>query len=1079
LQNAGKFAEVMKTPFFLRAIALAFAAFPLDSQSSVLDAGFDPGAGPDGAVYALAEDAGGRLLVGGGFTNFAGTSRAALVRLLPDGRVDDSFAPQIRLTAPGGAGVSITAIWSLPQGGTLIGGTFTEVDGQPIHMLARLLPDGRLDETFAGSEQVVPGAAAVRQIAVLPNGSILIAGDFHEVGTQPRPGLARLHPNGALDAAFLPAMYGQARAIHPLPDGRVQVLASPNGNPDAIVNRSLGLIRLNPDGSRDNSFVTMGTQTHIGYALAVRADGTSIVCGDFKQDTQWVTAWDFFGNRLVEFPAGTGRDACRAEWCPYPLASAVIGTPDGGAWVGGPFADYVGRPWNGLARIDREGVPVPGFDPGSGIGGERSMVHTLLRSRSGALYAGGEFSSFDGANRKNLLRLSAPAPAAPRVIGQSGDIVILAGQVARFWVEVAEASSLELQWEYEGNLIPGATAAQFWLTNTALTQAGQYVCRVRNGLGEAATAPMLLRVKPRQPGQVDPDFNARASLRQGLLTGTAANPTIHELLPMPGGQLIVAGDFVRFNGEARTNLVKLNRDGSLDPFFRPVFTTTNPIAPPGGTRLVHAVALSTNRLIYAAGRFDHVNGEDIAGLARLDHDGKVDPSFQPRFNPDLWRADASVQLMVDPQDRLIMAGETYSVDTPQTTRLGIVRLLPSGEVDPSFSDRASWYGLSERIFADAALLPDGVIVLAGDFSCIPAPQAGEQVVSLSRLVRMFPDGRVDTAFRPLIDGPVHTVVLHPSGDLLIGGSFNMIGTRYSPMLGRVLPTGNPLPNFNVAGLRPLSAGGGSVDFLEMEPDGRALIAGEFLDSSRRYPNPGTAFGVHRPARIQQPWGMDSEFDAGSGFWYESGSPEGLPATVSAMTRTAEGDLVVAGTFDSVDDWPRDHLVRFSAGNGTPDRPDFIFKSQEQVVPSGLTTEARAHAYGFPRPKQRWFVDGIELPAEERSALRLSRAYTLRDGPMPIETIAENSEAPASFFQTEVYWLGEGASRIQILGDRVILAIRSIRLWNFLEFKNKLEDPEWHQLPVGDYRNPGNMDPVIFVDCPPSGTAQRLYRVRSR
>lgn len=638
----------MKTPLLLGAIALAFAALPLDSQCSMLDTGFDPGAGPDGAVYAIAEDLEGRVLVGGGFTNFAGNPRAALVRLFPDGRVDDSFAPQIRPPGTRAGGAIVTALCPLPQGGVLIGGTFAQIEGQPANLVARLLPDGRLDESFATAGQEISADKSVRQIALLPDGSSLIAGTFKSIRNEPRPGLAKLGADGQLDASFLPALSAEVYAMQPLPDGRVLILASRNSaNPNPGANSRVGLTRLNSDGSRDNSFSAPGTGigTGIGHALAVRADGTSIVCGDFKRDTQWVTAWDFRGNRLLDFPSGVGRDECPTDWCAYPLASSVVTASDGGAWIGGAFENYAGRPWKGLARIDKHGCPVPDFAPGAGIGGERPMVLALLRSRTGALYAGGEFTSFDGISRKNLLRLAAPVAVAPRVTGAPAEVVVLANQVARLWVEVAEAPGLEFRWEFEGNPVAGAASAQFWIANASTAQAGRYVCRVRNAVGEASSAPILLRVKPRQPGQVDPDFDARASMRPISLPA----PTVHHLLSMPGGRLMVAGDFATFNGEARTNLVKLNRNGSLDPLFRPVFTSSNPLKPATGTRMVYGLASSTNSQVYVAGRFDRVNGQAVTGLVRLGQDGNIDESFQPRFKPDLWRADASVQLMWTPR----------------------------------------------------------------------------------------------------------------------------------------------------------------------------------------------------------------------------------------------------------------------------------------------------------------------------------------------------------------------------------------------------------------------------------------------
>jgi uncharacterized delta-60 repeat protein len=57
------------------------------------DAGFAVGAGFDGLVNSIATDGAGRLLVGGGFTNYNGTGRNNLARLQTSGAVDATFNP--------------------------------------------------------------------------------------------------------------------------------------------------------------------------------------------------------------------------------------------------------------------------------------------------------------------------------------------------------------------------------------------------------------------------------------------------------------------------------------------------------------------------------------------------------------------------------------------------------------------------------------------------------------------------------------------------------------------------------------------------------------------------------------------------------------------------------------------------------------------------------------------------------------------------------------------------------------------------------------------------------------------------
>ncbi|MDE3066882.1 MAG: hypothetical protein KGJ60_04940 [Verrucomicrobiota bacterium] len=129
--------------------------------------------------------------------------------------------------ARGVAGV-VEAMANAPGGGVYLAGDFTGVNGVPLIRVARLLPDGEVDADFD------PGAgpnADVTALAVQPaDGKVLIAGDFSAVDGVPRAGLARLETDGSLDASFDPGLGAQStngkpfiNALLPQSDGSVYV----------------------------------------------------------------------------------------------------------------------------------------------------------------------------------------------------------------------------------------------------------------------------------------------------------------------------------------------------------------------------------------------------------------------------------------------------------------------------------------------------------------------------------------------------------------------------------------------------------------------------------------------------------------------------------------------------------------------------------------------------------------------------------------------------------------------------------------------------------------------------------------
>ena len=112
---------------------------------------------------------------------------------------------------------------------------------------------------------------------VLPDGKIVIGGNFKTVGGMSRPGLARLNADGSLDASFAPPIAANSPIGQPLvaalarmPDGRIVAAGQPWFYTTGAVART-NIIRFHADGSVDPSFNAGGVSALDG--LAVQADG--------------------------------------------------------------------------------------------------------------------------------------------------------------------------------------------------------------------------------------------------------------------------------------------------------------------------------------------------------------------------------------------------------------------------------------------------------------------------------------------------------------------------------------------------------------------------------------------------------------------------------------------------------------------------------------------------------------------------------------------------------------------------------------------------------------------------------------
>ena len=106
----------------------------------------------DGNVRGLAQLPDGRIMVAGGFSYIGGQARGRLVRIHPDGRIDDSFNHP-------GISQAVRSVATQPDGKVLIGGAFLVGEhGHPDSrwMVARLNSDGSVDTSFDVGTLILP-----------------------------------------------------------------------------------------------------------------------------------------------------------------------------------------------------------------------------------------------------------------------------------------------------------------------------------------------------------------------------------------------------------------------------------------------------------------------------------------------------------------------------------------------------------------------------------------------------------------------------------------------------------------------------------------------------------------------------------------------------------------------------------------------------------------------------------------------------------------------------------------------------------------------------------------------------------
>ncbi len=315
---------------------LALAA----AQPGDIDPTFFRGPYIRGAVYSVAIQADGEVLIGGGFTEVHGVPCRWLARLHPDNSVDAAFTTKAGLV--GSSNGIVSSVLVLADQKILLAGDFTEVQGVARKGIARLLPDGSLDGGFDPGG----GARGIWTMRPRPDGRIVVAGGFTTYDGKPRSGVAQLQPNGTLDTSFDPGS-GADNLVTSLlvqPDGKLVLAGLFADFDNVLVN---GLARLLPDGRLDDTFQTGTGLDGFALALARQQSGGILVGGAFT--TLNGTICLGLARLLDDGSVDTSIDP--GAYFNAPVWSVVV-QPDDRILVGGDFTKVGGRDRVRLARLD-------------------------------------------------------------------------------------------------------------------------------------------------------------------------------------------------------------------------------------------------------------------------------------------------------------------------------------------------------------------------------------------------------------------------------------------------------------------------------------------------------------------------------------------------------------------------------------------------------------------------------------------------------------------------------------------------------------------------------------------------------
>jgi uncharacterized delta-60 repeat protein len=697
------------------------------------DTSFNMGAGlqlATNGIDALIQPDG-KILVGGSFTGYSGSTVNYLVRINSDGTRDSS------LNVGGGFNSTVNSISLQSDNKIIVSGQFTTYSGSTAPYLIRLNSDGTRDNTFNISNG--PSSPVTKNAIESSTGKIIIMGNFtlYSGSSTNTTRLMRINPNGSQDTTFITGTGLSSATTSPAhlsveSDGKTYVgglFATYSGS---TVN---SFIRLNPSGSIDTTFPLTTPSRGPGFDSAIRSlfisSSNIYFIGDFQayRPIGRILRLNTDGTIDTSFSPGIGFDNS-----PYSLTLQ----PDGKIIAAGTFSTYSGSARANIARLNSNGTRDTSFTPPS-FG--NFAVSTDLQS-DGKILVGGVFLT----PTRYIIRLNADgtrdttfnvgtgidnvfgSPKSMRILSSpdgkvyftSVNTTTYSGSYTGAIMRINSSGTLDTTFATTSSLYPinmgGLTGVSSGGGHTLVLSGSSVI--VGGAFTQYKEANLNRGIMIDSTGALSSSFNIGVNTAAGL----GFNSTVQSWVTQSDGKILVGGQFTFYSGSTQNRIIRLNRNGTIDTSFN---------SGTGFNSFIFDLRVQSDNKIIAVGAFTTYSGSSVSGIARLNISGTLDNTFNVGTGFTL-SAQAN-HLKIQPDGKIVVVGvfTTYSGSTANR----IVRINTDGTRDTTFNTGVGFNQNMEAVI----LQSDGKIIATGNFTSYSGS-------SLNRIVRINTDGTRDTTF---------------------------------------------------------------------------------------------------------------------------------------------------------------------------------------------------------------------------------------------------------------------------------------------------------------------------------------------
>lgn len=590
-------------------------------------------------------------------------------------------------------------------------------------VIKRIDVNNLIDPTFSNTLYF---DGIIKDMALQADGKIVVVGGFSNVNGTSSRFIVRLNTDGTIDNSFIVAGFGTfsnspyqfASSLVIRPDGKILVGGALWRYGTAYQN---SLFLLNTDGTLDTSFTPSIPEYDVSK-MTLLSNGQIILCFQGNAALKKLNADGSidnsfnFTNQFTNASGNTG------------IINTVVEEADGKLLVGGRFTKVNNLSYKDFARLNSDGTlntqySASGFSVTSYLSDNYVGVSTILIQNDGKIILGGDFIKYQTNNIDSIVRLNP-------------DFTI------------------------DTTFVGGIDTQALWQDNYASSS-----------------------------------FSCLAS--------------------HPDGDIIGVGSFHSYNGVAINGVVKINNDGSKESNFNNICR--------GFDESVKQFELQPDGKILCIGRFHAYNGVFKNRFLRLNADGSLDESFNVSAEPFMNENDIPWDIKLQTDGKIMVASNgrfyyEYNANFPAKGG-ALVRLNADGSLDPTFNDlsidnyfRIRGQCLSVAIQADGKILAAGGLYYGNSSSII-------------YMARFNTDGSLDPSFQYSLNLPVSKIELQQDGKIIAMATANNTTAK----IIRLFDTGAIDPSFTLA--TSLSTFNRSMH-ISLQPDDTLLLTINSPNTSR-------------------------------------------------------------------------------------------------------------------------------------------------------------------------------------------------------------------------------------------------------